>query len=72
MASFARPSAGNESAARRPAADAQGNNRDQGHELAAEDDDAAEQLQKELELFAQDEDEENAPMITDFAGHQQP
>jgi len=72
MTSFTRPSASNESAVHRPAADAQGNNRDQRRELAAEDDDAAEQLQKELELFAQDEDEESALMITDYAGPQQP
>ena len=43
MASFARPSASNESAARRPAAaDTQVKDRDRGHGLAAEDDDTAE------------------------------
>jgi len=52
MTSFTRPSADNESAAHRPTANLQGNNRNQGRGLAAEDDDAAEQLQKELELFA--------------------
>lgn len=72
MTSFTRPSADNESAARRPAADLEGNNRNQGPGFAADDDDAAEQLQKELELFAQDDDEESALMITDYAGPHQP
>lgn len=71
MTSFTRPPAGNFNAARPQGAGAQGNQRSQGLGHDADVDDAAEQLEKELELFAQEEDEESALMITDYAAQPQ-
>jgi hypothetical protein len=52
MTSFPKPTASNQGTARRPATAAQGNDRNQAPGLPADDDDAADQLQRELELFA--------------------